>query len=96
LIGYYGTEGLEGPILIYDGPDGDGKQATCALGSLVDTVLGHPKWNTLVTYWEPFNPNQWVFLDFFDNMDPGAGYWLEIDQNEIYAFSSTCPIIFGF
>jgi len=92
LIGYYGNEDEFGnQIFLYDGPDGDGARATCALGSLVNTVLGHPEWNTLVTYWEPDNPNQWKFLDFSDNMDPGAGYWLEIDQDELYSFSTTCP-----
>ena len=94
LIGYYGNEDGDGnPILVYHGPDGNGKQAICSLGSLVDTVFGHPKWNSLLTYWEPFNPDPWVELGFFDNMDPGAGYWLEIDKDESYSFSTTCPII---
>ncbi|MBI4019935.1 MAG: DUF4215 domain-containing protein, partial [Candidatus Aenigmarchaeota archaeon] len=90
LIGYYGNE--NGTITAYDGPDGEGREAICALGSLVDTAFGHPKWNSLLTYWEPDNPDQWTGLDQTDRMDPGAGYWLEIGENESYALSTTCPI----
>jgi len=86
LIGYYGTNEL----LSYNGPVGNGKDAYCALNSLVDTTVGYPKWSSLITYWEPDNPNQWVYLDWSDNMDPGAGYWLEIDVDDIYTFATTC------
>jgi hypothetical protein len=86
LIGYYGTEGQT----IYNGPVGSGKTAYCELYSLVDTTVGNPRWSSLVTYWEPDNPNQWKYLGTWDNMDPGAGYWLEIDVNDIYAPATIC------
>ncbi|MBI4019849.1 MAG: hypothetical protein HY367_00840 [Candidatus Aenigmarchaeota archaeon] len=98
LIGYYGNEGEEGPLLVYHGPDGNGKQARCALGSLVDTTLGKEKWSALVTYWEPFNTDGnpetsvWKGFGTRDNMDPGAGYWLEIAGPELYTFSTTCGL----
>ncbi|MBI2233027.1 MAG: hypothetical protein HYU56_03845 [Candidatus Aenigmarchaeota archaeon] len=101
LIGYYGLnanedkEPIEPPV--YDGPDGDGRKSTCALGTLVNTALGHPKWDSLLTYWELFNPadKKWPELNFTSHMDPGAGYWLDIDEDELYSYSTTCPIIFG-
>ena len=104
LIGYYGN--LDGvptgnPIFVYDGPDGDGASAVCELGTLVDTTIGYPKWASLWTYWEPYNTDGdpsttlWIPLGFFDNMDPGAGYWMEIDVAESYSPSTTCPLIIG-
>lgn len=90
LIGYYGTEGETG----YYNPVGSGRSAYCALYSLVDTTIGHPKWSSLVSYWEPYNgippTYQWIYLDTFNNMDPGAGYWLEIDVTDTYTFASAC------
>jgi hypothetical protein len=87
LIGYYGTDdGQTG----YYGPYGYGNYAYCALHSLVDTTVGYPRWSSLVTYWEPDNPDQWKYLSEWDNMDPGAGYWLEIDVDDTYTFSTTC------
>ncbi len=103
LIGYYGNldDVPDGdPIFEYDGPDGDGATAWCALGSLVDTTLGRYKWSSLWTYWEPYNTDGdsgtslWIPMDQFDNMDPGAGYWMEIGEDELYAVSTTCPFIF--
>jgi len=92
LIGYYGLAKDESfdPIdpLVYDGPNltGDGRQAKCALGTLVG-------WQTLSTYWEPDNPDVWKFLNFTHTMNPGAGYWLFTNENEnqLYTFSTTCP-----
>jgi len=102
LIGYYGNldDVPDGdPIFAYHGPEGNGAEARCALGSLVNTVFRQPKWSALVTYWEPDNPDQWKFLEEFDNMDPGAGYWLHLDldpgEEELYSFSTTCPEILG-
>jgi hypothetical protein len=86
LIGYYGTEEEEG----YYGPEGNGKWAYCALYSLIDTTVGYPRWSSLVTYWEPDNPYQWIYLNANDRMDPGAGYWLEMDVNDTYTFSTNC------
>ena len=89
LIGYFGTDGET----VYDGPDGDGKPVYCALFSLIDTVIGFPRWSSLVTYWEPDNPDQWKYFDLTDSMDPGAGYWLEMDVNDTYTFTTTCGLI---
>ena len=56
-------------------------------------------WTSLVTYWEPWNGDpsyapyyQWVYLDKWENMDPGAGYWLFYPSTEegIYAFTTAC------
>ncbi len=98
LIGYYGNEDEErNGILTYHGPhlDGNGRKSVCALGSLVDTQTGYPKWSSLVTYWEPDNPSQWKFLDFKNFMNPGAGYWVEVDldpeEEEPYSPSTVCP-----
>jgi hypothetical protein len=87
LIGYYGTEGLGG----YYGPYGAGKDAYCALYSLVDTSSGLTEWSSLITYWEPDNPYQWVYLDECNIMTPGAGYWIEMDVEEGYAPATACP-----
>ena len=91
LIGYYGNEDKNGdPLFSYNGPVGAGKQAKCALASLVDTNNGYPKWSSLFTYWEPYNPNQIVALNSTSSMDPGAGYWMDIDVAETYSLSTTC------
>jgi hypothetical protein len=91
LIGYYATsEELEGVSYKYNGPVGNGKEAYCALYSLIDTQEGHPKWSALMTYWEPDNPDQWKYLDTEDHMDPGAGYWVEMDVDDVYTFSTNC------
>jgi len=86
LIGYYDTNGQES----YEGPVGNGQPAYCELYSLIDTTVGYPKWSSLVTYWEPDNPNQWKYLNHEDKMDPGAGYWIEMDTEESYSFSTIC------
>jgi hypothetical protein len=86
LIGYYGTEGQKG----YYGPVGSGKKAYCELYSLVNTNFGLPKWSSLVTYWQ-LDLEPWKYLDECDRMDPGAGYWLEIDTDESYAPATACP-----
>ena len=51
-------------------------------------------WTSLVTYWEPWNPNQWEYLDKLDNMDPGAGYWLFYphESSGIYAYTTSCGV----
>jgi hypothetical protein len=88
LIGYYGTDSQE----VYDGPDGDGDYAYCALYSLVN--LEGPiltKWSSLWTYWEPDNPYQWKALGRCDRMDPGAGYWIEIEEEDLYVPATACP-----
>lgn len=88
LIGYYGTEDEEG----YYGPDENGKLAYCALYSIVKTNLV-PKWSSLLTYWEPWNPDQWrnYGIIFDSYLDPGAGYWIHMKEDGDYAPSTACP-----
>jgi len=96
LIGYYGNMDdvpTGDPIFEFHGPMGNGAETGCALGSLVDTHVGMIRWSSLWTYWEPFNPDQWIGMNEWTNMDPGAGYWLEIDVNDLYAPSTTCPLL---
>ena len=88
LIGYYGAEGE----VDYTGPPPDGKKAYCALYSIVKTNLV-PKWSSLLTYWEPYNPEQWIQLGIIKDsrMDPGAGYWIHMKEDGDYAPSTACP-----
>ena len=85
LIGYYGTDG----ILSYNGPVGNGKQAKCALYSL-GASMQDKGWTALTTYWEPFNPNQWKSFDYYDRMDPGAGYWISVPEEGQYEYTTNC------
>jgi len=90
LIGYYGTsDGDGGNILNFDGLDGEGKMAGCALFSLGSTY-NDKGWTSLLSYWEPFNPNQWLEFDYYDYMDPGAGYWIFTPEDELYAYTTNC------
>jgi hypothetical protein len=79
MIGYFGTDGATQ----YNGPEGNGKPAEDELRTLCD------KWASLLTYWEPDNPNQWHLYDYDDNMDAGAGYWLFATEDGTYAYAST-------
>jgi len=80
LIGYYGTEGLEN----YNGPYGNGDYAACTLNSLLD-LTNIPQWTKILTYWEPYNPNQWVDTSSMcDALDPGAGYWIFMKSDQLY------------
>jgi hypothetical protein len=74
LIGYYGA---------------DGRAAYCELYSLGEDIWDK-EFTSLWTYWEPDNPNQWKQLSEWDNMDPGAGYWLAVPQDGLYTPSTTC------
>ena len=92
LIGYFGTDGDDG--YEWDEPDEeidrDGKEAYNALQSLVNTFIGFPKWSSLWTYWEPYNTDGnpgtsvWVPFSECESLDPGAGYWIEMDEGETY------------
>lgn len=86
LIGYYGTEGETG----YYGPVGNGKEAYCALYSLVNTNSGLTEWSSLVTYWQ-LDLEPWKYLNECNKMDPGAGYWIEMDVTDGYAPATACP-----
>ena len=84
LIGYYGIDGQ----MVYDGPDSAGDQAGCHLASIDENVRG---WSALYGYWEPYNPNQWLPLNEFDFLDPGAGYWVFAQDGDVfYAPSTMC------
>ncbi len=85
LIGYYGADGETE----YDGPWGNGGDAYCELYSLGEDMWDKP-FTSLWTYWEPDNPYQWIPLDEWNSMDPGAGYWLAIPQDGLYIPSTTC------
>jgi hypothetical protein len=92
LIGYYGLDGQEG----YYGPDGNGRDAYSALYSLTSGEYGFPKWNSLYGYWETDKP-QFEGYSSIDNLDPGAGYWISMKDNQqeyIYSPSTTCDGIF--
>ncbi|MFH0954836.1 MAG: hypothetical protein V1777_01930 [Candidatus Micrarchaeota archaeon] len=93
LVGYFGTESTyaTGDDLTYDGPDQEGREAYCVFASLVDDMFDIP-FSSLLTYWEPNNPHQWMPFSFFDNMDPGAGYWVYANQDdtENYVYTTTC------
>jgi hypothetical protein len=86
LIGYYGTDGLS----IYDGPNlsGDGREAFCALHSLVN--LGNPipiEWDALITYWK----GSFIDLNACKYMNPGAGYWIGMNvADSDYRYTTDC------
>ena len=85
LIGYYGTDGL----LNYTGPAGAGRTSYCALMSLIDTSSSLPRWSALVSYWQLSSP-LWQYLDLNSKMDPGAGYWINMNLANMYTFSTVC------
>ena len=85
LVGYYGTEGLSS----YEGPLGQGKNASCVFSSIKVSDIIIP-FSNLNSYWEPYNPNAWVYLNESSNLDPGAGYWLFANVDGVYAPVSNC------
>ena len=98
LIGYYGTDHKNGSkIDIFDGPDGEGIDSYCALFSLTSGEIGLAKWNALFGYWEKNTP-QFRGYNVFQNLDPGAGYWVSMKDNQvqyIYSPSTVCTSFFG-
>jgi hypothetical protein len=94
LIGHYATnDELDEVDFEYNGPElnGNGKVAYCALYSLGED-LWDKGWTSLVTYWEPDNPDQWKYLQKDNYMNPGAGYWLFAPAEGIYTYSSSCGV----
>ncbi len=75
LIGHYGTE----PKPVY-----------CSLYSLIDTNAGYPRWSSLWRYnaeddeFEGLDPWEW------QSTEPGRGYWIEMDVEDLYAPSTLC------
>jgi len=88
LIGYYGTNGQ----LSYEGPQGNGRNANYTLSSV-------PSWKSLVTYWEAYDSDEWIYGGHWDGnwriyknrdeeMDPGAGYWIALTEDGEYWYAS--------
>jgi len=77
-----------------------GDKVYCALNSLVDTQQGFPKWSALWSYlncgdyethWFGLNtcPED-GFQELMSRMYAGRGYWLELDEDDLYAPATTC------
>ena len=66
----------------------DSKQVYCSLYSLIDTSIGYPRWSSLYGYdslgdeFEGLNP--------WDDTEPGKGYWIEMDVEDLYTPSTLC------
>ena len=79
LLGYYGAEGLSG----YYGPDNGGQEAQCVLYNIGDSI-----WDTLFGavdgYWELDDP-LFTLYGRWDNLDPGAGYWVFATKSGIHS-----------
>jgi len=89
LIGYYGMEHQD----LYEGPNGNGDDANCALYSLTSGELALPKWNSLYGYWSPNGVHEFEGYERWSSLDPGAGYWISMkdnQQNYIYSPSTVC------
>jgi len=77
-----------------------GDEAYCALNSLVDTQEGYPKWHSLWSYINCGNHiTDWLGLNACINPSPfmaqdrmyaGRGYWILMDEEDIYAPATTC------
>jgi len=89
LVGYYGADGLTE----YNGPAGNGKPAYCVFYTLGTDILDK-EFTSLLTYWEPDNPDMWKELTQWDELDPGAGYWISAQEDGIYAPSTACEGFF--
>ncbi len=106
LVGYYGVDwqdygdglrGFEDPALCEgDGPF-YGSQTYCSLNSLVNTNSGRPDWDSLFGYTncgdhDPF----WYGLNLCTSnhrdtqMYAGKGYWVLLNEDQIYAPATTC------
>jgi len=104
LIGYYGTGWQDYPVtddynFICEAPfDPDapfvyGDSVYCALGTLIDTTIGTPKWSALWSFVNCGDHHpEWIGLGICpdsgeilsDRMFAGRGYWVEVDAEEIY------------
>ena len=99
LIGYYGNEelpGYYGPFENINGdpidPFGEGKRSYCGLYTLTNPVnpINPTRWSSLYTYWEP-SEDGFIGLGMCQNMAPGAGYWIQMDESDDYAPTESCP-----
>ena len=76
----------------YYGPAGNGKPASCNFNTLGEDIWDK-EFTSLWGYWEPYNPNMWLLFGKYDNLDPGAGYWIFANQEGIYAPSTICDFV---
>jgi len=101
LIGYYGNTMMLDGIKTFDVVDGKclipSKPVYCALNSLVDTQQGFPRWSSLWNYFNIGNDDAgWEGLDacvdgiWTSYMNPGKGYWIEMDVKDSYAPATNC------
>ncbi len=90
LIGYYGMNDEDR----YDGPYGNGEEVACALGTLCGP-LWFEEWGSVVTYWQPYSDDPWVYLGRYEGMDPGAGYWVFMRDEGEYSKATSCCSFFG-
>jgi len=94
LIGYYGNEDNNGNEIMEfpidpNNPFGHGEYAYCVLFSLGENYYDKG-WSALSSYWEPWNPDQWADFTYYNQLDPGAGYWLFATEDSIYAYTTNC------
>jgi hypothetical protein len=102
LIGYYGNTMILDDH-VFESVDGGkcripGKPVYCALNSLVDTQEGFPRWSSLWNYFNTGGDHAgWIGLDACisrrwapDEMEPGKGYWIEMDVKDGYAPATNC------
>jgi hypothetical protein len=62
--------------------------AQCALFSLVDTTIGHPRWSALYSY--NAVSDQFMPLSQTSLTNPGEGYWVEMDVEDNYSPATAC------
>ena len=77
-----------------------GDNVYCSLSSLVDTKEGYPRWSSLWGYLNCGDHTAfWVGLntcaedglqDMLSRMYAGRGYWIEMEEGDIYAPATTC------
>jgi len=66
----------------------ENQTASCALFSLVDTTIGHPRWSALYSY--DAISDKFVPLSQSSLTNPGEGYWIELDVADDYSPATAC------
>jgi len=99
LIGYYGNTGPDMYETVIDKECSiAGKPVYCALNSLIDTQEGFPRWSSLWNYFNNGGDSAgWKGLNACisrkwspDTMEPGKGYWIEMDVQDGYSPATNC------
>jgi len=93
LIGHYGSDGI-----FRETCELEGRPVYCALNSLIDTQEGFPRWSSLYNYFNNGSDDAgWTGLDACISkrwapaeMEPGKGYWIEMDVSDGYAPATNC------